>query len=40
MPDVSADGRWVVFRSGRDANPGSGRRGVEEIYVMDSDAEE
>jgi dipeptidyl aminopeptidase/acylaminoacyl peptidase len=37
MPDVSADGRWVVFRSGRDGKPGSGRRGVKEIYVMDSD---
>jgi len=35
FPDVSADGGWIVFRSGRDARPGSGRRGTKEIYVMD-----
>ena len=37
FPDVSGDGRWVVFRSGRDGEPGSGRDGNKEIYVMDQD---
>ena len=37
FPDVSADGQWVVFRSGRDGKKGSGRRGNKEIYVMDKD---
>jgi TolB protein len=35
FPDVSADGAWVVFRSGRDGEPGSGRDGVKEVYLMD-----
>ena len=37
FPDVSGDGQWVVFRSGRDGEPGSGRDGNKEIYVMDQD---
>lgn len=37
FPDVSADGQWVVFRSGRDGKPGGGRDGNKEIYVMDKD---
>jgi len=37
FPDVSADGQWVVFRSGRDGKKGSGRRGNKEIYLMDKD---
>ncbi len=37
FPDVSADGRWVVFRSGRDGEAGSGRDGNKEIYLMDQD---
>jgi Tol biopolymer transport system component len=36
FPDVSADGQWVVFRSGRDARPGSGFGGAKEIYIMDA----
>jgi len=38
FPDVSADGQWVVFRSGRDGKKGSGRNGNKEIYLMDKDA--
>ena len=37
FPDVSADGQWVVFRSGRDGKKGSGRKGNKEIYLMDKD---
>jgi Tol biopolymer transport system component len=37
FPDVSADGQWVVFRSGRDGKKGSGRNGNKEIYLMDKD---
>ena len=37
FPDVSADGQWVVFRSGRDGKKGSGRRGNKEIYLMDKE---
>jgi Tol biopolymer transport system component len=37
FPDVSADGQWVVFRSGRDGEKGSGRKGNKEIYLMDKD---
>jgi len=37
FPDVSADGQWIVFRSGRDGKKGSGRRGNKEIYLMDKD---
>jgi TolB protein len=37
FPDVSADGQWVVFRSGRDGKKGSGQSGNKEIYLMDKD---
>ena len=37
FPDVSADGQWVVFRSGRDGKKGIGRSGNKEIYLMDKD---
>jgi Tol biopolymer transport system component len=37
FPDISADGQWVVFRSGRDGKKGSGRKGNKEIYLMDKD---
>jgi TolB protein len=37
FPDVSADGQWIVFRSGRDGKKGSGRKGNKEIYLMDKD---
>jgi Tol biopolymer transport system component len=37
FPDVSRDGSRVVFRSYRDAEPGSGRDGNKEIYVMDGE---
>jgi Tol biopolymer transport system component len=37
FPDVSADGQWVVFRSGRDGKKDSGRNGNKEIYLMDKD---
>lgn len=37
FPDVSRDGTRIVFRSGRNAAPGSGREGNKEIYVMDQD---
>jgi TolB protein len=37
FPDVSADGQWIVFRSGRDGEKGSGRKGNKEIYLMDKD---
>lgn len=37
FPDVSADGQWVVFRSGRDGKKGSGRKGNKEIYLMDNE---
>ena len=37
FPDVSADGQWVVFRSGRDGKKGSGPNGNKEIYLMDKD---
>ena len=37
FPDVSADGKWIVFRSGRDGEKGSGRDGNKEIYLMNKD---
>jgi Tol biopolymer transport system component len=37
FPDVSADGQWVIFRSGRDGKKGSGPNGNKEIYLMDKD---
>lgn len=40
FPDVSADGGSVVFRSGRDAPAGSGRRGDKEIYLMNGEGGE
>jgi Tol biopolymer transport system component len=39
FPDVSADGKWIVFRSGRDGKKGSGRRGNKEIYLMDQNGD-
>src|SRR4030095_16002880 len=38
--DICADGQWVVFRSGRDGQNGSGRKGNKEIYLMDKDGGE
>ena len=39
FPDVSADGRRVVFRSGRDGDPERGRNGNKEIYLMDANGD-
>jgi Tol biopolymer transport system component len=40
FPDVSADGRWVVFRSTRDHELGSPSEGDSEIYFMDANGEQ